>query len=146
MRILEDAARRPDLFWWFGVLPEKDIRAWLRANGLRVPDDLVALWVATGGGDVFESKTILRPNVPHVPNAWFVEGDDIESANPAIREKAPVGMFLTFAIGLSRFAIEQPTLRYVSLSPHGIVNAKFSSLDAWYEGTIKKEFAARYGL
>jgi len=40
------------------------------------------VWQLTGGGDVFESETILRPSVPTPPNEFFIE-DDIESANLA---------------------------------------------------------------
>ena len=75
--LLEDARRVLGIFLPFGAIPEAELTGWLHHNGIALPHDLLALWQLAGGGDVFESETILRPSVPSIPNTSFVE-DDIE--------------------------------------------------------------------
>jgi hypothetical protein len=50
MIILDDAARWPRLFQWFGAIPRPEIEEWLRHSRLSVPSELIDLWQATGGG------------------------------------------------------------------------------------------------
>jgi hypothetical protein len=60
--IYEDALARPDLFHWFGIT-ETEFDRWLTTLPLRIHPGLVAFWRRTGGGDLFESETILGPLV-----------------------------------------------------------------------------------
>src|SRR5215469_681556 len=71
--IYEDALKRPDLFHWFGVA-EAEFEAWLTALPLRVHPGLVGFWRRTGGGDLFESETLLGPLVKD-------EGDNVLKLN-----------------------------------------------------------------
>jgi hypothetical protein len=82
MVLLEDSERVPDVFLGFGAIPQSELSDWLNHHSLVLPSDLVESWQLTGGGDVFESETILRPSVPTPPSESFIE-DDIESANLA---------------------------------------------------------------
>ena len=65
--------------------PTAELREWLRQNALAVPSDLIELWELTGGGDIFDSETLLRPTVTSIPNGFFVH-DDIEGRNSAHAE------------------------------------------------------------
>ena len=44
-----------------GEVQEPQLRRWLSENGLNLPEDFVAFLELTGGGDLFESETILGP-------------------------------------------------------------------------------------
>jgi len=59
--ILHDSAARPGVFFWFGALPTSQTKDWERENSICVPADLKTLWSLKGGGDLFESETILQP-------------------------------------------------------------------------------------
>ena len=63
MVLLEDFERVPDVFFGFGAIPESELNDWLKCHALVLPSDLLKFWQLTGGGDVFESETILRPSV-----------------------------------------------------------------------------------
>jgi hypothetical protein len=75
--LIQDAQRAPGIFAAFGAIVAVQLADWLRINALVIPSDLVELWQETGGGDIFESETILRPTVPSAPRAPFVD-DDID--------------------------------------------------------------------
>ena len=145
MLILDDAARRPSLFQWFGAIPRPEIEEWLRCSRLSIPSELIDLWQATGGGDVFESETILRPTVPSVPNNGFV-GDDIESANaPLAAAGNPHGLYI-FQNGLFLSAVRLDDQEFVTLTGDYAVKDSYASLNEWYVHTLRAEFAQRYGL
>jgi hypothetical protein len=57
----QDSSRRPELFVWNGSLSKERIEKWLEERQLKLPEDLVELWQETGGGELFESETILGP-------------------------------------------------------------------------------------
>ena len=80
--LLRDAEVVPRVFHPFGAIPKAELREWLRQNAMVLPSDVIELWEATGGGDIFDSETIFRSTVPSIPNACFVE-DDIEGRNAA---------------------------------------------------------------
>jgi hypothetical protein len=60
-RLLADAKAAPDLFSWNGSISRDLLEDWVAALRWRIPSDLVEFWVATGGGEVFESERLLRP-------------------------------------------------------------------------------------
>ncbi len=142
-RLLRDARVRPELFRWNGPVGPARLRAWLRQNGLehRCPLDLVAFWEETGGGDVFESETILGPfGEPEM-------GDEVVTTNRAMHAGGMPLQFLVFHTDLLISAVDMSAGDYVALSPSDFrVLQRFSSFDDWYATTLRTEYAARYGL
>ncbi len=141
MRI--DEARRPDLFHWNGPIPEDQLRDWLAARNYRVPDDLLTFWSRTGGGTAFETETLFGP----FSGAEY--GDDLEGANRRIRAgglRPTVLLFHEGGVGIS--GIDQDDGRYLVFAP-GLdftVTASFLTLDSWYAGVLRAEYAERYSL
>jgi hypothetical protein len=143
--LLDDAVRWPEPFSWFGAIPAIEIEDWLRRNQITIPSDLIELWKATSGGDVFESETILRPTVQTLPNSGFV-GDDIESANRSLSTARNSDGLFIFQRGVFRSAIRLRDQQFVTLDDNFMVTGCYPSLDEWYVYTIRTEFGSRYGL
>lgn len=148
MTIFDDAQRRPDLFCWFGAISLSDIQEWSARTQLDLPSDLLAFWQETGGGDLFESETILRPSVSETIAPNFVEGDDTESRNTAYRSSGlPNGLFV-FHVGMDISAIDLRSNEYVTVAERNgfSIAARFTSFDDWYSKTLRAEFAKKYNL
>jgi hypothetical protein len=144
--LLQDAQRVPRIFSPFGPIPSAEIQDWLQRTGLTLPSDLVELWQQSGGGDIFESETILRPTVASRPNGCFVE-DDIEGINVAYAEAGKPGDLYVFHRGLIRSAVRLSDQRFVTLSEGGYrVKDSFASFDEWYVRTLRAEYGERYAL
>jgi len=138
--ILADAHQREDLFHWLGPIEPGGLKSWLAHQQLEVPDDLFALWTATGGGDMFESETILAPfGDPTL-------ADDVTSVNEFHRRRGMSPAYLLFHVGLGLTAIRLADGRIVELAPDTYQEKQeFPSLASWYD-SIRSELAARYGL
>jgi len=137
--LVSDAVQKPELFHWNGTIDRALLRNWLREENLNVPDDLADFWAETGGGDFFESETILGP---------FGDqrlGDDVKSATASYRERGLSPRLMLFHVGVTRTAIEQSTLRYVSLNERYEPAESFASFNEWYY-SIRQPFAETYGL
>jgi hypothetical protein len=145
MVLLEDSERVPDVFLKFGAIPQSELSDWLKRHSLVLPSDLVELWHLTGGGDVFESETILRPSVPTPPSESFIE-DDIESANLAHDANGKPSDLYLFHQGTFLSAVRLPDQKFVTLTREYAVQDSFDSLDEWYVRTLRAEFGERYGL
>jgi hypothetical protein len=141
--LTDDARLRPDLFHWNGRMDPVCLQTWLTDNQWLgpCPKDLLVFWQETGGGDVFETETILGPlGDPQM-------GDDIASVNRAMRSRGMAARFLVFHIGLLVSAVDTEVGDYVELEPSSLcVLRRFASLDEWYEATLRKEYRHRYGL
>lgn len=143
-RLIDDAQLRPDLFHWNGQMDEPSLRGWLAANQWLgpCPSDLLAFWRETGGGDLFETETMLGPlGDPQ-------EGDDIATVNHALRSRGMPPRFAVFHLGACLSAVDTEIGDYVELEESSSfrVARRFSSLDEWYEATLLKEYRERYGL
>jgi hypothetical protein len=142
-RLLEDSRLRPDLFHWNGQMDAAGLHIWLTESPWvgRCPADLLELWRETGGGDVFETETILGPlGDPRLD-------DDILAVNSALRGNGMPDRFLVFHRGMLVSAANTELGDYVELSPSGFdVLRRFPSLDAWYSATLRDEYADRYHL
>lgn len=142
-KLIEDAQMRPDLFRWNGRMDSVSLRAWLDRNpwALGCPKDLLALWQTTGGGDAFETETILGPlGDPEL-------GDDIASINRDLRSQGMSETFVVFHVGLLMSGVDTALGDYVELVPSGFrVARRFLSLDDWYIRTLRAEYAQRYAL
>jgi hypothetical protein len=113
---------------------------------LVLPSDLIELWQQTGGGDVFEGETILRPTVVSTPNSRFVE-DDIEGINAAYTEEGKSDDLYVFHRGLFPSAVRLSDQRFVTLTEGSCtVMDSFASFDEWYVLTLRAEYGERYGL
>jgi hypothetical protein len=142
--LLQDAARCPKPFQWFGAIPRPELDDWLQRERLVLPADLIELWEITGGGDVFE-ETIYRPTVPSAPSAGFV-CDDIESLNARHAAAGnPYGLYI-FTDGAFLSAVRLHDQEFVTLTSNHVVEDSFPSLDEWYVHTLRAEFGERYGL
>jgi hypothetical protein len=143
LKVIEDSSLRPELFIWNGPIESDRLAAWLRRHGLDTscPKDLQFLWQVTGGGDIFESETLLGPfgNVQ--------TGDDVIHANEFLRRQGLPGRFLVFFVGLSYGAIDTVSGDYVELESENFrVRRHFRSLDDWYVNTARADFGRKYGL
>jgi hypothetical protein len=141
--IYEDALVRPDLFQWFGVV-DAEFDAWLNALQLRVHPGLVSFWQRTGGGDCFESETLLGPLTPH-------EGDNVVKVSEVYWNKGLPRDLLVFHTGMCLSAsfvdVRRHRNRLVILKPQSFAAAKwFDTFNGWYQNTLRPEYAERYGL
>jgi hypothetical protein len=139
--MMKDVDKRPQLFHFRGSISRSKLETWMRDRALRIPKDLLDLWEATGGGDFFESETILSP----------FEGkelaDDVESVNEWHRGKGLPSVFLVFHTGfggLSVLNLDDGAYACISEETYGVQDT-FESLESWYR-CIREEYAHRYGL
>jgi hypothetical protein len=120
-----------------------ELESWLAHNNWigPCPRDLLAFWQETGGGDVFETETILGPlGDPQL-------GDDIAAVNREMRNRGMPERFLVFHVGLTTSAIDTESGDYVELAPEDFhVLRRFVSLEEWYRATLRAEYGRRYGL
>src|SRR4051812_39406986 len=100
-QILKDAEARPDLFHWFGGVERSSLLRWCSARGLMLPEDLVALFEATGGGDLFETETILGPL------SGQNTADDADTANAEHEIRGPTGEFWLYHVGFVYTAVRR---------------------------------------
>jgi hypothetical protein len=141
-RFKKDATLHPELFSWRGAISEADLQCWLTSRALQVPLDLQQLWQHVGGGDFFETETILHPCDP------MDSGDDVDSVNLLHRERGLPSGYLIFHVGAFGFsAVRLADQTYVLLDSdtYGEV-AEFSDLDHWYYSMVRPEYAERYRL
>jgi hypothetical protein len=141
--IYEDALAHPLLFQWFGV-SEPEFEVWLAALPLRVHPGLVEFWRRTGGGDMFESETILGPLVTE-------ESDNVLKMNEYHWSKGLPRDMLIFHTGLNMSAsfVDQRRHRnrLISFKPDSYnVEKSFDTFNAWYQENLRSEYAERYGL
>jgi hypothetical protein len=138
--ILADAEARPELFIWNGPIESPVLERWLASSSLAVPRDLFLFWAATGGGDLFETETILGP----FGNPGT--GDDVIGANLVYRQNGLSADSLVFHVGMCVSAA-RPDGVYVTLDAATFApTATYGSLEQWYVAAIRSEYAARYGL
>jgi hypothetical protein len=138
-----DQVKRPDLFHFRGAIPSSELNAWINERQYVVPSDLKQFWHEMGGGDLFESETILSP---------FGQSDladDVDTVNRFHKEKGMPGNWIVFHIGLGGLSVVQvPSGLYASVreGPYYEVQQTFTSFADWYADLIHREYASRYGL
>jgi len=141
--MIQDAHVRPELFKWNGRMTAETLNAWLREHGWQaaVPSDLFELWKETGGGDVFETETILGP----MGDAAL--GDDIVAANRELHSRGMPEQFLAYYVGVNIGAVDVSQMEYVELDGTDFRSIRrFVSFDDWYSMTLRSEYQVRYGL
>ena len=141
--LMDDAHARPDLFNWNGRMESAEFESWLACNKwiASCPGDLLAFWQETGGGDVFETETILGPlGDPEM-------GDNLEVVNGEMKELGMPKRFFVFHVGFIVSGVDMLSGDYVELAPEQFsVVRRFASLDEWYRSTLRAEYGQRYGL
>jgi hypothetical protein len=141
LQILKDAEVRPDLFWWRGAIPRAELSAWIAEQGIRLGAELEQLLEQTGGGDMFESETILSPM------AGEETGDRAADANAFHHERGLAAELWLFHVGMSFSAIDQRTGRIVTLDLRGYATMdEYETLSDWYARFIRDEYGDYYGL
>lgn len=143
LTIFEDALMRPELFHWYGVV-ESEFDEWLSMLPLRIHPGLVSFWRRTGGGDLFESETILGPFAPN-------EDENVLKLNEFHWNKGLPSNLLVFSTGLHLSASSVDTRRHrnrlVVFKPDSYEVANwFDTFNEWYQNTLRSEYADRYGL
>jgi hypothetical protein len=90
-----------------------DLQAWLDSNQWlgHLPSDLLNFWQETGGGDAFESETVLGPLSD--PNL----GDDIALVNREFRSRGMPERVVVYHTGLLMSAVDTTIGDYVELEP-----------------------------
>ena len=141
--IYEDALARPDLFHWFGI-DASAFESWLARLPLRVHPGVVDFWRRTGGGDVFESETLLGPlsadesdNVLGTNEFYWSEG---LPRNQLIFHK---GIYMSASFVDKR----RHRNRILVLDPKSFeIRRWFDTFNQWYQQVLRSEYASRYGL
>jgi hypothetical protein len=139
--ILKDATVRPELFHFHGAVDRRIVEAYFADMGWKVPDDLTNFLIATGGGDLFETETILGLN--------HEEGldDDLLTVNEYYRDAGLPEQMVVFHTGLGISAVRLMDGSYVWLQPESFkILATFASLNDWYRSVLRSEYATRYRL
>ena len=136
LQVLEDAKRKPLLFVWNGPQDRSAVHNRLVAGGWKVPDDLLAFWMETGGGDVFETEEILCPT-----------REEFDSMMETLQARGLSTRWLVFHVGLGVSAVRQPSGDIVVLDSTSLTPLEtYATFDAWYCGYVRREYGARYGL
>lgn len=139
--MLRDAEQLPRLFFWNSPIPRETLFKWLAERGLSgLPEDLIEFWSETGGGELFDSETLLGPfGDPHL-------GDDLDSVNPDFRE-GRTNPYLIFHTGCCLSAIRLSDGKYVQLDPVTYEEREeYEDLEMWYKKVIRDEYGESYGL
>lgn len=139
--LYQDQAQRPELFVWNGPIPAERLDEWLSHRGLGIPEDLAQLWRETGGGDLFESETILSPL------ADDQKGNGVDEVNEFHQKRGLSSDYLIVQTGGYLTAIRLTDKKWVllDLDSYNEIN-QFDSFDAWYRSVLRAEFAQRYKL
>lgn len=138
--LIQDSAHHPQLFVWNGAIASNRLQTWLEKRNLKLPNDLIELWQMTGGGELFESETILSP----FGDAAL--GDDIDSMNELHHAQGMAQEYLLFHIGTGLSAVRLTDGRYVTLSDSYQELCEFLTLPDWYRDELRSEYGSRYKL
>jgi hypothetical protein len=135
-----DARLLSSVFLWHGSIDHNEIAEWIRRRGWLIPKDLIEFWAATGGGEIFESESVLRPLIS--PDGQ----EEVEQVTQwCVHRGMPPGL-IVFHQGLGFTATRSGDGMYVSLDTNFRISGLYSSLDKWYVKVLRAEYAARYGL
>jgi hypothetical protein len=129
--LMQDSEIYPKLFVWNGAILRDRLNIWLQKHNLNLPEDLIALWEVTGGGDLFESETILSL----FGDAYL--GDDIDSVNEFHYSQGMTRDYLVFHVGTGLSAVRLADGHYVTLTDNYQELSEFLSLDDWYVGEVR---------
>ena len=112
--------------------------------GMQPPDDLVAFWRRFGGGDLFESETILLPTIRDTALLTTMKGDNVETVTALQRTARPNLQGAVFHTGCRTSTFLTGNVFLVFDESDKLI-CSFNDLDSWYAAVPRKEFAQRYG-
>ena len=100
------------------------------------------MWCELGGGEMFESETILSP---------FGEkdlADDVDSVNEFHWNQGMPSDYLIFHTGIGGLTVVKLREgKYASVDENKyLIERNFDSIAEWYCETIRKEYSLRYRL
>lgn len=135
MCILKDYKKAPHLFQLSRIKLDdfsKEI--------LPPPRDLIEFWTEFGTGEIFETETIYSPSNNE-------KDDTILDIQEHYSEKGIPPIYTVFHTGICISAYRKEEPRYVILDEDTFKVIKcFSSIEEWYNNTLRKEYAERYGV
>ena len=138
--ILRDSQSHPDIFIWRGPLLASAIEDWEHMHLLSAPEDLRQLWCLKGGGDLFESETLLQP-------FGAEDYDLIESVSSVFWGKGLSTDYFVFHTGIVDSVFRKSDGALFSLGSSDLHQmSQFRGLDEWYVSTLPSVFAEKYGL
>ena len=140
VQIFKDAGERPDLFQWTGPIEPRALRDWVDRHNILLHRDIFDLLARTGGGDLFETETILSPF------GGEVGGDNAVQANLFHRGQGLPSDHWLFHVGLAFSAVRQSDCVLAALSRGYSVAETFHDFDQWYVEVLRNEYEKRYGL
>jgi hypothetical protein len=141
--LISDIAAYPEVFFLHGALMDASIPA--NICGMRPPDDLVAFWRRFGGGELFETETILLPTIRDTASLTLTNGDDVESVTTFQRTARPNLQGAVFHTGCWTSTFLTGNVFLVFGESDELIGS-FIDLDSWYAAVPRKEFAQRYGF
>lgn len=137
-----DAAARPALLRFFGGAGRADVERWVHERGYLVPLEVIELWQDTGGGDLFESEELLVP----VKQTALPYGT-VDERTEQWRQRGLPSWVVLFHEGAWVSGVDQRTGELIAFEPSNLSEyGRYANLDDWYRGTLRAEFAERYGL
>lgn len=143
MKLFDDIKARPDLFDLVKGVGAKDTKQLLLEAKLEgLPDDLLTVLDLVGGGEIFETESLLSP---------YGEsdlGNNIVSENWMHYEKGMPRDYIVFHSGLGGLsAVDVSRGVYIQIGEDDYaVKSEYDSFETWYCNTLRKEYAERYGL
>jgi hypothetical protein len=138
-KLITDSKSRPELFHWVGPTPRAIVDRWAALTGASLPPDLVFLWTSLGGGDLFETETIL--SLAEAPPDGLVDAVSSRYHQAGLSRKKWV-----VHTGYVTTVVEGETGLVEVIGKGFEVLENYSSLEEWYEQVIRSEYADRYGL
>lgn len=141
--IERDLVSHPKLFRIVGPASASEVADVLSELGFHgsVPDDLVRFWMNYGGGDVFETESILAPV------SRSIADDDLRETNQFHWNRGMSRDYLLFHMRVVLSVIDLRNARVVALDAATFSEVQsHSTLDAWYVETLRKVYANRYRL
>jgi hypothetical protein len=134
--ILDDSRIAPQVFLWNGRPNADHLYQRIAELGWTVPSDIVAFWIETGGGDVFETEELLCPTQQNYEDLTW----------PARQAGLPED-WVVFHIGWGTSVVRQSTVDFavVEINTHRVRHV-YRSFDEWYRRYLRAEYATRYGL
>jgi hypothetical protein len=140
-QLTADTADRPELFFWYGPCRPEELEEWLQTCGFEPPEDLCALWLSHGGGEVFEGEDLAVPfGGPEY--ALSVKGRTEHHRSRGLPES-----IVLFHSGVGLSGVLGSSGRYVAVAEGSyVVEAEYESLDDWYRGKLRALYAEVYGL